>query len=71
MNIGIIGAGNMGGSLGPLWASKDHNIVFGLRQPDNSKYSELAELQNIKLGSIKECIEHAEVLLLAIPYDQV
>lgn len=29
--IGIIGAGNVGGTLGRRWAANGHNVVFGTR----------------------------------------
>ena len=32
MKIGVIGAGNVGGALGKLWADKGHEIVFGVRE---------------------------------------
>jgi 8-hydroxy-5-deazaflavin:NADPH oxidoreductase len=28
MNIGIIGAGNMGSGLGKLWAEQGHQLMF-------------------------------------------
>jgi ketopantoate reductase len=35
MNIGIIGAGNVGGTLGTRWARNGHNVAFGVRDPVN------------------------------------
>jgi len=37
LKIGIIGAGNIGGNLGVLWAKKGHDIRFGVRNPDAEK----------------------------------
>jgi hypothetical protein len=31
MEIGIIGAGDVGGTLGRLWVKKGHQIMFGVR----------------------------------------
>ena len=31
MNIAIIGAGNVGGTLGKSWSKAGHKIKFGLR----------------------------------------
>ena len=28
MNIGIIGSGNMGASMGKIWAAKGHKVLF-------------------------------------------
>ena len=33
MKIAIIGAGNVGGTLGRGWAKKGHDIFFGVREP--------------------------------------
>jgi len=41
MRLGIIGAGNVGGSLGGLWASKGHEVIFGVRDPDSEKVKSL------------------------------
>src|SRR6266487_4536147 len=35
MNIGIIGAGNVGGALGKRWTATGHNIKFGVREANN------------------------------------
>lgn len=37
MNIGIIGAGNIGGTLGRLLELAGHNVRYGVRNPDASK----------------------------------
>jgi predicted dinucleotide-binding enzyme len=33
MKIGIIGAGNIGGTAGTLWAKAGHQIMFSSRHP--------------------------------------
>ena len=37
MKIGILGAGNVGGSLGKAWAQCGHEIVFGARDPHGER----------------------------------
>jgi 8-hydroxy-5-deazaflavin:NADPH oxidoreductase len=37
MKIGIIGSGNMGRSLGILWAEQGHKVFFGARTADQGK----------------------------------
>ena len=41
MKIGIIGSGNMGRSLGILWAEQGHQVFFGSR--DAAKGQAVAE----------------------------
>jgi predicted dinucleotide-binding enzyme len=42
MKIGIIGSGNMGRSLGILWAEQGHEVFFGSRTTEKGK--EVAEI---------------------------
>ena len=38
MRVAIIGAGNVGGTLGTAWAQKaDHEIFFGVRNPTSDQ----------------------------------
>src|SRR3954453_19039859 len=34
MKIGVIGSGNIGGTLGVLWAKAGHQVLFSSRHPD-------------------------------------
>ena len=38
MKIGIIGAGRVGSTLGRRWAGCGHEIVYGVRNPEDSKH---------------------------------
>ncbi len=57
MNISIIGTGNMGSSLGALFAQAGHAVIFGSRQPEGAGQV-----------SIVEALEQGEVVVLALPY---
>jgi hypothetical protein len=61
VRIGVIGAGNIGGTLGGRWEAAGHQVVYGLR--DQSK----------KPGarSISDALKGADAVLLAIPGDAV
>jgi predicted dinucleotide-binding enzyme len=37
MKIAILGAGNVGGALGRLWAARGHDIFFGVPDPNGDK----------------------------------
>lgn len=73
MKIGIIGAGNIGGSLGKVWVEKGHEVVFGVRDPNSDKTRKaLAETgTNAKAVTITEAATFAEVIVLAIPWAAV
>ena len=54
MRIAVIGAGNVGGSLGRRWAERGHDVRFGVRQP-----SEKGEV------GIAEAVRGVDVVVLA------
>jgi len=70
VKIGIIGAGNIGGTLGRAWAAKGHEVVFGVRDPRGPKVQELVKATGGKAraASPAEAAAHGEVVLLATPW---
>jgi predicted dinucleotide-binding enzyme len=44
LKIGILGAGNVGGTLGRVWAAKGHDIVFGKRGASNREAASSARV---------------------------
>lgn len=63
MKIGIVGSGNMGRSLGILWAEQGHEVFFGSR--DAAKGKAVAELagHNTKGGTNDEAAAFSDVIL--------
>lgn len=70
MNIGIIGAGNVGGTLGKLWVVKGHEVVFGVRNIADPKLKELltSTQGKARAASVKEAASFGEVVVLATPW---
>ena len=70
MNIGIIGAGNVGGTLGTGWARKGHSVVFGVPDPSTPKMSELLGRagESAKGGSVAEA-GACDIVVLATPWE--
>lgn len=70
MKIGVIGAGNVGGALGTLWAKKDHDVVFGVRDPKDAKLQELVKASGGKarIASVKEAAAFGEAVVFATPW---
>lgn len=66
MRIGIIGAGNVGGTLGRRWAGAGHEVVFGTRHPGRVETPPGA-----RAAGVREAAEHGEVVVLATPWDGV
>jgi len=68
MKIGIIGAGNIGGSLGKVWGVKGHEIVYGVRDAGSPK-TQKALASGAKAVSIAEAAAFGEMIVLAVPGD--
>lgn len=73
MKIGIIGAGDVGATLGKSWARKGHQIMFGVRNTQSPKVSNLLKSSNanLKVGSVSEAASFSDVIILAIPWSAV
>ncbi len=71
MNIAIIGAGNVGGTLGELWAARGHEITFGVRDPANSRVEALLHAigPRARAASIRDAVRGAPTIVLAVPWD--
>jgi NADPH-dependent F420 reductase len=71
MNIGIIGAGNVGGTLGRRWARKGHRVVFASRDPQSQKSRDLVKEAgaNASAGSHADAANASDALLLSTPFD--
>jgi predicted dinucleotide-binding enzyme len=71
MKIAIIGAGNVGGTLGKGWAKRGHEVVFGVREPSDQKLTQLlaAAGGKARAASVKEATAGAQVVALTVPWD--
>jgi len=72
MNIGIIGSGNMGGTLGKAWAKLGHKILFSYsRDPKKLENLALSAGPNTRAGAPAEAAQFGEVVLFAPPWPSV
>ncbi len=69
MKIGIIGSGNIGGTLGRHWAKVGHEVMFSSRNPANLQ--SMATEVGAKVGTVAESATFGDVILLAIPFGKV
>lgn len=71
MKIAVVGAGNVGGTLGKGWAKKGHDVTFGVRNTSDSKVKQLlaATGGKARASSVKEAATGAEVIALTVPWD--
>jgi predicted dinucleotide-binding enzyme len=64
MRIAVIGAGRVGSALGRRWSESGHDVVFGVRRPEDPRYAELPA----PAATIAAALEAAEVVVLAVPW---
>lgn len=74
MKIAVIGAGNVGGTLGRRWAQLGHDVVFGIRDPARGASavkggSSLPERASV--ASVVDSVRDAEVVVIATPWNAV
>jgi 8-hydroxy-5-deazaflavin:NADPH oxidoreductase len=70
MRIAIIGAGNVGGTLGAGWLRAGHEVAFGVRDQSDPKLQQLVK-SGAKAGTVQEAAKSAEVIVLATPWEAV
>src|SRR5262249_13817354 len=56
MRIAVIGAGNIGRTLGGKWTAAGHDVVYGVREPGESG-----------TATVADAVASAEVVVLAVP----
>ncbi len=70
MNIGIIGSGNVGGTLGARWAATGHTVLFASRNPDSEEMRGLVARAGggARAVTAAEAASQSDVVLLATPW---
>ena len=73
MKIGILGSGNIGGTLGRKWAKAGHEVVFGVRDVNSPKVQTLLGRVEGKASAdaVANGIGFGDVVLFAIPWSAV
>jgi predicted dinucleotide-binding enzyme len=70
MDIAILGAGDVGGTLGRRFASIGHTVHFGVPNPNGEKYQKLvSEIgTSSTINTVTDAARKADVILLATPW---
>jgi len=70
MKVGILGSGNVGGTVGRLWADAGHHLMFGVRNPRADRVQGV--LRDIgthaHAGTLQQAIDFGDVVLIALPW---
>src|SRR5947199_244901 len=69
LRIAVLGAGNIGGTLGRKWAAAGHKVSFGVTNPDSERAQALrAELgTKVTIGSAVDALVDSDVVVMALP----
>ena len=69
--IGIIGAGNIGASVGGLWVKAGHPVMLSSRNPDRLK-DLVAGLGSLaQAGTVEQAVAFGDVVALVVPYPAI
>jgi 8-hydroxy-5-deazaflavin:NADPH oxidoreductase len=70
MKLAIIGAGDVGGTLGAAWAKAGHEIFFGVTNPRSEKTQGLLRSigSTARAGTAAEAAAAGDVVVLATPW---
>lgn len=66
--IGIIGAGEMGGTLGRLWVNAGYSVFFASRHPQELKPLVSSLGPRAQAGSPLQAAQYGDVVVMAVPY---
>jgi predicted dinucleotide-binding enzyme len=64
MQLAVIGAGNIGGTIGRAWLAAGHQVRFGVPSPD--KYAALGSA-GAEVRPVSDAAAGADAVLLAVP----
>jgi len=69
LRIAVVGAGNIGGTLGRKWVAAGHEVAFGVRDTEDERARALrAELgERARVATIPDAVAGADAVLLAVP----
>jgi len=69
MRLGIVGAGNIGGTLGRKWALAKHEVVFGVRDPQKESLVQLVQQMDgdVRIGHSGDALAAGDVIVFAVP----
>ena len=73
MKIAVIGAGNVGGTLGRRWSETGHEVIFGVRDPAAGKIRDLLDrcAPGTRAVTPAAAAADADIVVLAVWWDAI
>ena len=70
MQLAIIGAGNVGRTLGVAWDRRGHEVIFGVRVPQSAAARALTHIEgSINVATNATAARASDVVVLCTPWD--
>jgi len=66
--IGIVGSGNVGGTLGAVWVAAGHEVMFSSRDLAHDRALAAKLGKGARAGTPREAAAFGEVLMISVPY---
>lgn len=67
MKIGVIGSGNVGGTLGEVWWKAGHQLMFSDRDPAQAA-AQAGRMAGAQTGTPEQVIAWADVIFIGVPF---
>ena len=73
MELAVIGGGQLGSALARQWAEAGHKLLFGLREPEESRIRALLDLLSGRgvAYDVPTAVKKADVVVLAVGWNSV
>jgi predicted dinucleotide-binding enzyme len=68
MKIGIVGSGQVGGTLGGVWVKAGHQVMFSSLDLEHDQALAAKLGPNARAGTTKEAAAFGEVVMISVPY---
>ena len=68
LKIGIVGSGQVGGTLGSVWVKAGHEVMFSSQDIEHDKALAAKLGANARAGTPREAAAFGEVVMISVPY---
>ena len=68
LRIGVIGSGQIGGTIGGLWVKSGHPVLFSSRHPERLTDLVAGLGPLARAGTVSEAARWGEIVFIAVPY---
>jgi predicted dinucleotide-binding enzyme len=68
MKIGIVGSGQVGGTLGAVWVRAGHEVMFSSQDIEHDKALAARLGATARAGTPREAVAFGDVVMISVPY---